>query len=133
MRIRISLAFALTTALSACAGTQTSDTQEIPIQTSPAAAACTVQRGGTALGVVDPTPGSLSVDHSDKDLTVTCRKPGFQTTTATVKAVYQGVGLGRLLSGGAAGVVEDAAKSANFRYDDGGSSVTMPPAPATVR
>ncbi len=100
---------------------------QVAITTVPSGASCTVQRGGTVLGVIAPTPGSLAAGPSEKDLAVTCTKPGWQTAVGTVKAVYQGVGLGQLLSGGAAAVVEDAAKGTDFHYDPAGATLTLVP------
>ena len=107
------------------AGCSSADPGTVTIRTVPAGASCTVQRGGTVLGVVNPTPGSLPVDPSEKDLLVTCTKPGYQAATGTVKAVYRGVGFGQLLVGGAAAVIESAAKGTDFRYDPAGASVTL--------
>ena len=100
---------------------------QVAIRTDPSGATCTVQRGGTVLGVVAPTPGVLAVDPSERDLLVTCTKPGFQPASGTVKAIYKGVGVGQLLTGGAAAVVEDAAKGTDFRYDPAGVTVTLAP------
>ncbi len=100
---------------------------QVAITTVPSGASCTVQRGGTTLGVVAPTPGSLAVSPSEKDLMVTCTKPGRQTAVGTVKAVYQGIGFGHLLSGGAAAVLEDAATGTDFRYDPAGATLMLVP------
>ena len=94
--------------------------------TNPAGATCTVQRGGTVLGVV-LTPGSLVVAPSERDLTVTCTKPGWQPAAGTVKAIYKGVGFGQLLTGGAAAVLEDAAEGTDFHYDPAGANLTLVP------
>ena len=126
MHTRAYFAFALLNVVAACSGGSSGGAQQVSIRTVPDGAACTVRRGGTVLGTVDPTPGSLAVDSSDKDLAVTCRKPGWGTGSGTVRTVYQGIGLGRLLSGGPAAVVEDAAKSTDFRYDPG-AVITLPP------
>ena len=112
--------------VSGCSGAAPGGPAPVAIETNPAGATCTVQRGGTVLGVV-ATPGSLAVGPSEKDLTVTCTKPGFQTATGTVKAIYKGVGLGQLLTGGAAAVVEDAAKGTDFHYDPAGANLTLAP------
>ncbi len=117
---------ALLVALAGCSAGDTA-TQQVAIRTAPAGASCTVTRGRTVLGVVDLTPGSLAVGPSDKDLLVTCNKPGWQPASGTVKAIYRGVGLGHLVTGGFAAVVEDAVKSTDFRYDPIGASVTLPP------
>ncbi len=99
--------------------------QQVSVRTVPDGAACSVARGGTPLGAVDPTPGSLAVGHSRTDLTVTCRKPGWIPATGTVAAKYQGVGVRQLLNGGIASIVEDAATSSDFSYDPAGVTVTL--------
>ena len=96
------------------------------IRTEPPGATCTVTRGGTTLGMVDPTPGTLIVDHSDKDLTVTCRKPGWRETVGTIAAHYNGIGLRSLITGGAAAIVEEAATSTDFSYESGGTITLLP-------
>ncbi len=100
---------------------------QVAIRTSPAGATCTVRRGDQTLGVVSPTPGSLAVTPSERGLVMTCTKPGWQTAVGTVDAVYKGIGFGQLLSGGAAAVVEDAAKGTDFRYDPAGLTLTLVP------
>ena len=102
--------------------------QLVSVRTDPPGAACAVRRVSTPLGVIDPTPGTLAVDRSDKDLTVSCTKPGRQPASGTIATHYNGVGIGRLLTAGAAGVVEDAVKSADFSYDPAGLELKLPPA-----
>ncbi len=109
-----------------CSGAPPGGPAPVAIGTNPAGATCTVQRGGTVLGVVS-TPGSLTVTPSEKDLMVTCTKPGWQNAAGTVKAIYKGVGFGQLVTGGAAAVVEDAAKGTDFYYDPAGVTLTLVP------
>ena len=109
-----------------CSGSPPDGPAPVAIETNPAGATCTVQRGSTVLGVVS-TPGSLAVTPSEKDLTVTCMKPGWRTAIGSVKAIYKGVGFGQLLTGGAAAVVEDAAKGTDFHYDPAGATLTLVP------
>ncbi len=113
--------------LGACSTPSDSTMQQVAVRSVPPGAACTVSRGGQVIGTVQPTPGTLAVDSSDKDLLVSCRKPGWQDGAGTVRAVYQGIGLGQLVTGGVARVIEDAAKSSDFRYDPAGALVTLPP------
>ena len=114
-------------AVAGCGGAASVPPGQVAITTAPSGARCSVQRGGTVLGVVDPTPGSLVVSPSEKDLVVTCSKPGWQTAVGTVKAVYKGFGVGQLLSGGAAAVLEDAVAGTDFHYDPAGASLTLVP------
>ena len=117
------LSFTLAAMIAGCSAA--ADPGTVAIRSTPAGASCTVQRGGTVLGVVNPTPGTLPVGPSERDLLVTCTKPGYRAATATVKAVYKGVGFGQLLTGGAAAVVESAAKGTDFHYDPAGASITL--------
>ena len=77
--------------------------------------------------MVDPTPGALQVDRSDKDLDVQCSKPGWFTASATIPTRYHEEGVVRLLSAGAAGLVQDAATSANFDYDTAPVTLRLQP------
>ena len=121
------VAFAVAFAFAGCASAPGGGNQTVQVHSEPAGAACTVSRGGAVVGAVDPTPGQIVVGPSEKDLLVTCTKPGWQTGTGAVKAIYKGFGLGQLLTGGAAAVVEDAAKGTDFHYDDAGATVILPP------
>ena len=108
-----------------CSGAPQSATDQVTINSDPPGASCTVERGAAVLGVVDPTPGALSVSQSDKALRVTCRKAGWRPGTGEIAALYKGIGVGRLLTGGFAAVAEDTAKSTDFTYDSRGFIVTL--------
>ncbi len=102
--------------------------QQITVRTEPAGASCTVQQGSAVVGAVDPTPGEVSVQPNEASLAITCRKPGWRTTIGSVAAQYKGVGFGRLLTGGAAAVVEDAVKQSDFTYDANPPPILLQPA-----
>ena len=102
--------------------------QQVTIQTEPAGASCTVRQGPTVIGAVDPTPGDLAVQPSEAALAITCRKAGWRSATGSVAAQYKGVGFGRLLTGGAAAVVEDAVKQSDFTYDANPPTIQLQPA-----
>ncbi len=91
--------------------------QQVAVKTDPPGASCTVQKASALVGVVDPTPGEIMVPPSATSLTITCRKPGWRIATGVVAAQYKGVSVGRLLTGGAAAVVEDAVKQSDYIYD----------------
>ena len=102
--------------LPACATVVNGTRQSVTVETLPAGASCAVDRAGMRVGAVPQTPGSLVVDKSRHDLTVTCSKPGFQTTAVTQASSFNGWTFGNVLIGGAVGVVVDAATGANFDY-----------------
>ena len=63
--------------LGGCATLTTSSSQTVTLTTEPPGAACTFRREGEVIGIVNPTPGSLSVKKGHADIDVTCVKEGF--------------------------------------------------------
>ena len=104
------------TLLSACATIVNGSSQTVTVSTTPPAATCTVDRVGARIGAVAQTPGSVRLDKSKNDLSVTCSKPGFQTATVTKAPSFSGATFGNLIAGGVVGVVVDAASGANYEY-----------------
>lgn len=104
------------TLLSACATIVNGSSQTVTLSTTPPAATCTVDRVGARIGAVALTPGSVRLDKSKNDLSVTCSKPGFQTATVTKAPSFGGATFGNILLGGVVGVVVDAASGANYEY-----------------
>ena len=102
--------------LSACATIVNGSSQTVTLSTTPPGATCTVDRMGARIGAVAQTPGSLRLDKSKNDLTVTCSKPGFQTATVTKPPSFGGATFGNIIAGGVIGVVVDAASGANYEY-----------------
>ena len=86
------------------------------VSTNPAGALCNVDRGGAHLGTIAATPGSLRVDKSKADVTVSCSKEGYQTASVSQSPKFVGTTFGNILLGGVVGVVVDAASGANFEY-----------------
>ena len=68
------------------------------------------------IGAIAQTPGSVRLDKSKNDLSVTCSKPGFQTATVTKAPSFGGATFGNIITGGVVGVVVDAASGANYEY-----------------
>jgi len=104
------------TLLSACATIVNGSSQTVTVSTTPPGATCTVDRVGARIGVVAQTPGSVRLDKSKNDLSVTCSKPGFQTATVTKAPSFGGATFGNIIAGGVIGVVADAASGANYEY-----------------
>ena len=104
------------TLLSACATIVNGSSQTVTVSTTPPAATCTVDRVGARIGAVAQTPGSVRLDKSKNDLSVTCSKPGFQTATVTKPPSFSGATFGNIIAGGVIGVVVDAASGANYEY-----------------
>ncbi len=64
-----------------CSSIVQGTSQDIVINTNPNNATCTLQREGDEIAKVDNTPTTINVQKSKHDLTITCSKDGFQTTT----------------------------------------------------
>lgn len=90
---------------------------------------CVVSRNGETLGVVNPTPGSLTVGKSASALNVRCERPGHQVAMTTVPSSFQAMTAGNLLLGGIIGLGVDAASGAINQYP---SNIQLALAPQPV-
>ncbi|HET6159457.1 MAG TPA: hypothetical protein VFE34_14010 [Dongiaceae bacterium] len=96
------------------------------VQTSPSGANCELRRDGDVIGVVNPTPGIINVDKSKDDISVICKKDGYQDGSGAFSSEFQGMTFGNLLFGGIIGVAVDASSGAMHEYP---ASVTVVMAP----
>jgi hypothetical protein len=103
--------------LGGCATLTTSSSQTVTLTTEPPGAACTFKREGEVIGIVNPTPGSLSVKKSHADIDVTCVKEGFLDAVGRVGSKFQAMTFGNILFGGIIGIVVDAASGATAEYE----------------
>lgn len=104
--------------LSACATLVNGSSQNVTVSTNPTGASCTLDRVGARVGAIPATPGSVRLDKSKNDLSVTCAKDGYQTATTVHAPSFGGATFGNLIAGGVIGVVVDAASGANYSYPD---------------
>lgn len=104
--------------LSACATLVNGSSQNVTVSTSPPGASCTLDRVGARVGAIPATPGSVRLDKSKNDLSVTCSKDGYQTATTAHAPSFSGATFGNIIAGGVVGVVVDAASGANYSYPD---------------
>lgn len=111
---------------SACATLTTGTTQPLTITSEPAGAICRLERDGGVVGVVNPTPGSVTISRSSRDLSVRCEKQGFEPGLRTISAGFQAATLGNILLGGVVGIVIDAASGAAGQYEPN-LHVVLPP------
>jgi hypothetical protein len=51
---------------------------EILVSTTPAGASCVLSRAGQPIATAEPTPAIALVDPSDAEITVFCRRSGFE-------------------------------------------------------
>jgi hypothetical protein len=114
--------------LSGCATIVNGSTQPVAVSTNPPGANCDVSRMGSHIGSVPLTPGSVTIDKSKNDLSVTCTKDGFVTANTLQPASFGGATFGNILLGGFIGAAVDAASGANYTYHDVNMALSPDPA-----
>lgn len=117
---------------SGCATIVKGTDQTITVATDPAGATCTLERDGTTIGVVNPTPGSVNIDKSKDRITINCEKDGFEQSTGSLSAKFQGMTFGNILFGGLIGVAIDAGSGAMSEYPDSLDVILIPTSFATI-
>jgi hypothetical protein len=100
-----------------CATITTGTSQAVLVDTEPTGAICRFSRLNKEIGVVNPTPGMLSVDKSIYPLSATCTKDGFYPAGGLLNSNYQPMTMGNILFGGIVGIVIDSASGAQSIYD----------------
>ncbi|MDB5373168.1 MAG: hypothetical protein JWP04_1810 [Belnapia sp.] len=110
--------FLLAGLMPGCATITTGSTQGISVISEPATASCALQREGAIVGVVNPTPGTVQVSKSVRDISVRCTKPGYSAGVTPLPSQFQAATLGNILLGGVIGIVVDAASGAMGRYPE---------------
>jgi hypothetical protein len=116
----------LAAAASGCASIVVGTDQSVTVQTTPSGASCELKRDGTVIGVVNPTPGTVTVDKSKHDIAVICKKDGYQDASGAFSSDFQDMTFGNILFGGFIGVAVDASSGAMHEYP---ASVTITMAP----
>jgi len=132
--------------LSGCVSVFEGTSQDISVVTNPTGAECAFKRDdGKEMGTIASTPSKLTVRKSKYDITITCKKAGYQDaayvnhsgTSATIAA---NVAVDLILTAGISSIV-DSANGADNKYDSVVNITMIPltpvaaaaaPAPATV-
>lgn len=102
--------------LGACATIVEGSGQAMNVSTTPAGASCDLDRQGTHLGTISPTPGTMRIEKSKNDITITCKKDGFQPVSVSHTPRFVGTTFGNIIAGGVIGVIVDASTGANYVY-----------------
>ena len=116
----------LAAAASGCAFIVEGTDQSVTVQTPPSGASCELKRDGSVIGVVNPTPGTITVDKSKNDIAVISKKEGYLDASGAFSSDFQGMTFGNTLFGGIIGVAVDASSGAMHEYP---ASVTIAMAP----
>jgi len=117
-------------ATTGCATLVKGTTQGVNVMTDPPGAACDLVRDGKAIAAVAMTPQSVTIDKSVDDITVNCRKDGYEETQTALVSSATGWTAGNIffgLLGGPIALGIDAASGAMTEYPNA-ISVTLIPA-----
>ncbi len=98
----------------------------VTIDTKPDGAQCILFTPDKQIAVVNPTPGSIKVPKSKKDLSVRCEKDGYFPTEGVIASSFQAMTIGNVLFGGIIGVAIDAGSGAMHKYESGVSITLIP-------
>ena len=116
---RLVMLCSLALASPACATIIHGTTQELSINSEPPGASCTVDREGAATGVVNPTPGKLTVRRHKDSIAVSCALDGYEQSNEVVAASFTGLTMANLIvPGGTVGFIIDATTGANNKYPE---------------
>lgn len=102
--------------LAACATIVEGTDQTVTVITDPPGAVCTLTREAAPAAVVNPTPGSVSLDKSAENVAILCEKDGYLDGAGVLASTFEGMTVGNVLFGGLIGVGVDAASGAMHEY-----------------
>ena len=68
--------------VSGCATVVKGTDQSVTVITDPNGAICELERDGTTIAVINPTPGSAQVDRDKDTILVTCEQEDYETSVA---------------------------------------------------
>ena len=98
----------------------------VTIDTEPDGAQCVLFTDKGQVAVINPTPGSIKVPKSKRDLSVRCEKDGYFPTEGVIASSFQAMTFGNILFGGLIGVAIDAGSGAMSKYESGVSITLIP-------
>jgi len=118
-------------AVTGCASIIEGRSQQITVNTNPPSSDCKLERSGTPLGHVNPTPGGILVEKTKHDILITCSKAGYQDSTYMNKSGSAAAVFGNIIAGGLIGWGIDSASGSDNKYDSP-VNLTLNPAPQPV-
>ena len=116
----------LSLVVGACATLVEGSDQTVIVITDPPGAVCTLDQDGKTVAVVNPTPGTVTVEKSQDNMGVICKKDGHFDGAVSLSSDFQAMTFGNIIFGGIIGVGIDAASGAMHEYPE---SVTVVLAP----
>ena len=118
--------------LSGCASIVSGTSQQITVNTNPPSASCEYIREGNVIAQVDHTPGTVTISKTKHDITLKCKKDGYQEATYLNHSGIEQMTFGNAVIGGAVGWGIDSAVGADNHYD-GYMNVSMVPSSVAAR
>ena len=109
-----------------CATVTSGGFQSIDIRTEPEGADCRFMREGDTVARVNPTPGPILIGKSAANISVLCRKSGYEELSGTIGSGFQPMTLGNIVLGGLIGVVIDASTGAMMKYPESVTFLLVP-------
>jgi len=103
-------------ALSGCASIIEGTSQTIAVSTNPVGADCELQREGQVIGRVTSTPSAIVVEKTKHDITIVCRKEGYQDAAFLNHSGIEDATWGNIVLGGGIGWAIDSASGADNKY-----------------
>jgi hypothetical protein len=103
--------------VAACASIIEGTNQTITLNTNPPGADCALTREAVVIGRIAPTPGSVVIQKTKHDITITCAKEGYQEATYLNHSGAAGATFGNIVLGGGIGWAIDSASGADNKYD----------------
>ncbi len=114
---RFVLVFLCATNLSACASIIEGTSQEIMVNTNPTGADCALEREGSVIARVNPTPAATTIKKTKHDITIRCNKAGYQEASFLNNSGSAGATFGNIVAGGGVGWAIDSAAGADNKYE----------------
>ena len=123
------LTFVYVLIVQACATVTEGRSQTVALMTDPAGARCTLTREGAILAVIQPTPGSIPIDRSSKNVSVNCELAEYKDATGVFEPKFADTSRANVLFGSLTivGGLIDFGSGAMHEYD---SLVTLTMIPA---
>lgn len=114
--LRVAIIAVGTLGLGACASITKGTTQTLTVTTEPPGASCELKRNNITLAIINPTPGSISVDKSKDTIAVTCEKDAHENASGVLVSEFEAMTAGNLIFGGLIGLAIDASSGAMNQY-----------------
>jgi len=101
--------------VTACATIISGTTEQIAVNTNPSGAACDFMRNGQRIAEIPSTPASSLIQKTKYDITIVCRKAGYQDASYLNHSGAAGATFGNIVLGGFIGWgIDSATGSDNY-------------------